>query len=171
MNKRKDKVIEQFVECVRDEWSITCPVGDLERLVKILGGELEIVDDVFCRQGEVFKTIDDKFVIRATEWRTRFVVAEQLGHLFLHMGFYYRPEQWVEQEIEKTSQYSAEESIQAMHFAQCLLMPTERLVDLIDEQEGPEVDLSEIADYFGVPDNQVFYRARDLGLVYRPIDQ
>lgn len=94
---------------------------------------------------------------------TRFCIAHELGHLFLHM---------VEKDTEgrlklihdsyyKSSQVSLCEW-EAEEFAACLLMPEEEFRTAIEECDG---DVIEIADTFKVSPQSVIMRCKRLGII------
>lgn len=82
-----DTTIREIINSLTDDiikiFKINIPIGDIEQLVKDLGGT--IVIDNFCLNGELVKNGDSFKIILSPfqdEKRKRFTVAHELGHLF-----------------------------------------------------------------------------------------
>lgn len=174
MNRRKRELIESLVEIIRSELSIPCPIEDIDSLVNLLGGELVLINDPLLLDGRVYKLDNDegcKFRIEinkdTSKNRKKFTVAHELGHLFMHMGYIFNSEVWEQQKTGDCylrSGYS-EKEYEANEFAAALLMPKAELSKYIDALEGPEVNLSEVADHFNVSALAAFNRCKFLDLI------
>ena len=105
--------------------------------------------------------------------RTRFSLAHELGHLFLHMGFL--TDRWNNAETFKDSiyfrtiyrkdnNYSEEES-EANEFAAAFLMPTEQFKnELFSRTSNGIIDFSSISNKFDVSEQAAINRAKFLGI-------
>lgn len=173
MDKRKRELIEEAAEMIRHEYSISCPVGDIKELVKMMGGEIHLVDEPLLIEGRVYKEKTGEgcnFVIevskRATDRWLRCHVAEALGHLFIHMGYIYDPEKWDKQKTyEFYSNKDIEERCVADEFAEALLMPKRDMLRYVDNVDGSEVNIFDAGEYFGVPAGSVLARCKTLRLI------
>lgn len=177
MNRKKRELIEALAESIRFERSIPCPIKNINTLVTSLGGELSLVNDPLLLGGRIYKFDSNencKFRIEirreTSESRKMFTVAHELGHLFIHMGYLYKPEVWEEQ---KTADYFLhpvlyEKEYEAIEFASALLMPKEELSQYIEDLDGSEVNLSDVADHFNVSTIAAFNRCKSLDLIENP---
>lgn len=174
MNRRKREIIEALVESIRFEQSIPCPIENINSLVASLGGELSFTNDPLLMNGRIYKLSNEegcKFRIEinstASENRKNFTVAHELGHLFMHMGYIYKPETWARQEVGDYYQRFgfSEKEYEANEFAAALLMPEVELSDYLESLEGTEVNLSEVANHFNVSTIAAFNRCKFLDLI------
>lgn len=151
------------------------PAYDPERAVHLLCGKIE--DDVTdeCEDARIVRAQDDsdyKFIIHLNKnkpfFRTRFSLAHELGHLFLHMG--YLTDRWNTAETfqdsiyyrsynRKDMNYSQEES-EANEFAAAFLMPKEQFRQSFIRNG---FNINTTAAEFQVSNDAARTRARNLG--------
>lgn len=98
--------------------------------------------------------------------KTAFLIAHELGHLFLHILL--DEEGKVKEEVKEKEFYTSEENMDADEFAAALMMPDERFIDvLIDasfaEKQGNAV-ITAVAKEFNVTWQAAYVRAVVLGL-------
>lgn len=165
-----DTTIRDIINSLTDDiikiFKINIPIGDIEQLVKDLGGT--IVIDNFCLNGELVKNGDGFKIILSPfqdEKRKRFTVAHELGHLFLHMGYLINEDLWNRQDNNVYYRLgSSEKEYQADEFAAALLMPKAEYYKIMEEYTtGNYVDTLKIAEYFNVSVDAASNRGKFLG--------
>lgn len=172
MDRKKRDLIENLVQIIRTEQSVSCPVENIGLLVRSLGGELSFSNDPLllggrvCRLNDKNRSFRIEVSIRLSEKKKRLAAAQELGHLFIHMGYLYNPEIWEQQKAGLWYQRDdSEKEYEASAFAESLLMPEAELRACIEAVEGSQVSLSEVSEYFGVPVQTALYRCISLKLV------
>ena len=161
-------MINSLAKDIIDAYDIHMPIHDMNDVVTMLGGCIEENNGV-C--DSAIKKQNDRFVIYipssySTE-RKRFAVAQELGHLFLHMGYMISPELW---EKQKNMAYyeskSPLEEYQANDFADALLMPKDIYKKVLEQYTtGNKVQTAKIAEYFGVSVSTAYSRGKSLGVL------
>lgn len=167
--------INKIADVVLEILNYTTPAYDPEKAVESLQGKIEedITDE--CEDARIVRASEDsgfKFIIHLNKnkpfFRTRFSLAHELGHLFLHMG--YLTDRWNTAETfqdsiyyrsysRKDMNYSQEES-EANEFAAAFLMPKEQFKESLIRNKS-NIDL--IAAEFQVSRDAARNRARNLG--------
>ena len=151
------------------------PVDAVNRLNGIIDNE--VADVAIDASIERCKTNGKAFIIHLNKekpfLRTRFSIAHELGHLFLHMG--YRTPRWENtEECFKDSvyyryermpgTYTTEES-EANEFAAAFLMPMEEFKKAVyDNTSDGIVDFLKVAEKFEVSTEAALNRARFSGI-------
>lgn len=161
-------MINSLAKDIIDAYDIHIPIHDMNDVVTMLGGCIEENNSV-C--DSAIKKQNDRFVIYipssySTE-RKRFAVAQELGHLFLHMGYMISPELWEKQKnmAYYESKYPLEE-YQANDFADALLMPKDVYKKVLEQYTaGGKVQTAKIAEYFGVSVSTAYSRGKSLKLL------
>ena len=174
------ETIDKVADIVRKILKFETPAYNPQTAVELIGGI--VVYDVFdeCIDAFIEKSQSDdskKFVIHLNAnkpfSRTRFSLAHELGHLFLHMGFL--TDRWNNAETFKDSiyfrtiyrkdnNYSEEES-EANEFAAAFLMPTEQFKnELFSRTSNGIIDFSSISNKFDVSEQAAINRAKFLGI-------
>ena len=97
MTNQKRKSIDRLAYQLRTALEVTTPV-DLVEIVEKLGGKVRILAlRENYASGKVTK-VDDSFEICVNpsdvDYRVRFTIAHELGHLFIHMGFLIDDTKW-----------------------------------------------------------------------------
>lgn len=92
---------------------------NLKRIIKKLGGKLIIENYDYLTEGSI-KKVNDSFIIRVPK-NDDWIIAIQIGHLLLHMGFKTNPEIWNKQKNEYRLFKTSEQTAQAVCFARCIL--------------------------------------------------
>lgn len=165
---RITKIINNIAEGIIDIYKIHIPINDINGVVTTLGGYIEENKDI-C--DSAIRKQNDRFVIYMPSFysaeRKRFAVAQELGHLFLHMGYIVNPELWDKQKnmTYYNSKYPSEE-YQANDFADALLMPKDVYKKVLEQYTtGNKVQTAKIAEYFGVSVSTAYSRGKSLGLL------
>lgn len=118
-------MINSLAEDILDIYKIGFRVDDINDLVQKLGGSIQMKKDFSYasleKNGDGFKIIVSSY---QDEQRKRFAIAQELGHLFLHMGYKTNAEIWEKQADKVPFQEKDPEKVrQANEFAAALLMP------------------------------------------------
>lgn len=112
-------------------------------------------------ENRVFNIICSK---QQSDVYTRFCIAHELGHLFLHMTK--KDEdgkvQIKEASFFKDNDYSSLYEWEAEEFAACFLMPEEEFRDYVRKLEG---DIKKLAEIFKVPPQSVITRCKRLEII------
>lgn len=131
MDYEMRKMINSLAEDVILQYNIKVPIDDINDVVKTLGGTiiednsinlLAIGNSSICKSANGFTICLYSF---QSEKKKRLVIAHELGHLFLHMGYGIDEELWKQQDIGEYYGKGAfiEEVYQANEFAAAFLMP------------------------------------------------
>lgn len=161
-------IINRLTEDLIRIYNIHVPINDISNVVTALGGYIEENKDI-C--DSAIRKQNDGFVIYMpfsySEERKRFAMAQELGHLFLHMGYKISPRLWNKQRnmFYYESKYPLEE-YQANDFAEALLMPKDVYKKVLDQYTaGNKVQTAKIAEYFGVSVSTAYGRGKSLGFL------
>lgn len=161
-------IINSLTEDLIRIYNIHVPINDISNVVTALSGYIEENKDI-C--DSAIRKQNDGFVIYMpfsySEERKRFAMAQELGHLFLHMGYKISPKLWNKQRnmFYYESKYPLEE-YQANDFAEALLMPKDVYKKVLDQYTvGNKVQTAKIAEYFGVSVSTAYGRGKSLGLL------
>jgi len=143
---------------------------NVETCIERLGGQL-----VRTQQAEEAKIekVGESFCITIREGlhpnRERFSLAHEIGHLFLHWGFWIDEDKWNAVEATGGSPllrfgYSDQE-FEAHEFAAAVLMPKDAFWDEVAKNLADDtIDLRPVAERFGVSVEAAKLRGRWLGL-------
>lgn len=176
MNQTRRDWIDKVADAVRYAYDINSPIDDIRNVVKNIGGE--IVTDSSISDGCIIKDNDNKFTIFVSsnekyfnDRYTRFTIAHELGHLFLHMYYQSDIEKWNQiknRESFNRDGYSEKES-DANEFAYAFLMPKNEFYRIVDKlaiykNEKKYVNTSALASYFKVSELAAVNRGIFLGV-------
>lgn len=164
-----ETLAEEIVRILR----LSVPV-DVNKAVKMLGGQIKY-DSSMKEEAKIEK--DGKgFIItlntrsdQIATGRVRFSVAHELGHLFLHMGYLNKDEQWekvetyVDSVYYRSNAYTTEE-LQANKFAAALLMPSQDFISTAMDTMGSNrsLNIEVIMHKFKVTRQAAIIRAKNL---------
>lgn len=166
MRDELNDIINKLTKDIIDTYNIEIPIRNIDDVVTTLGGCVEEDNDV-C--SSCIKRQNDGFVIYVSTYltpeRKYFAIAQELGHLFLHMGYTISPLLWSKQKnVAYYISKSPLEEYQANEFARALLMPKFEYKNILDKYTtGDEVKTGKIAEYFGVSVSAASARGKDLG--------
>ena len=176
MDQARRDWIDEVADAVRRVYAISSPVGDMQDVVKHMGGKIDV--DRSIPDGRIVKDSDNSFTVFVSSEenyfnsnRVRFTIAHELGHLFLHMYYQSDIQKWNHIENGQSFDrggYSGKES-DANEFAGAFLMPKNefyRIVeDLAIEEDGRKyVNTSAIASHFKVSELAAINRGKFLGI-------
>lgn len=169
MSNELNNIINNLAEDIIDVYKIQIPIKNMEDVVAALGGCIEENKAIVATSDSNVMKQGDGFVIYVSAYlapeRKYFAIAQELGHLFLHMGYTISPLLWSKQ---KNMAYyiskSPLEEYQANEFAMALLMPKFEYNNILDKYTtGDEVETGKIAEYFGVSVSAASARGKNLG--------
>ena len=96
--------------------------------------------------------------------RFKGVVANALGYLIIHLGYKINKDLW---SSRPNKTYDCEHSEKTNEFSASLLMPKWEYRKKIDEfTEDRQVNISEVAKYFGVYADLASFRGKSLGILW-----
>lgn len=173
----KRNEIRKLATNLRNALSLTQPPFDVEKAVIKLNGKIVFSDSFDCDTDAVIqKTGDNNFSIslnsQKPNYRSRFSIAHELGHLFLHMGFLVNPQKWntLSQEYSDSIFYRKAdvrrlEEFEANEFAAEFLMPSDHFITFVNSLVlNGKVNIQPIASYFDVSLEAVKFRGKFLGV-------
>lgn len=169
MNDELRMLINNLTQDIISTYNIQIPIINIDEVVVSLNGRIEesyAMDNM--SDGSIRKQ-DDGFIIfvspfQSAERRT-FIIAHELGHLFLHMGYLTNVELWERQDENIYHRFgSPEKEYQANEFAAALLMPKKNYKEIMDKNTiGNIVEIRKIASFFGVSVSAASNRGKFLG--------
>ena len=85
------QVINHLTQDIIDLYHIQIPIQDIDEAVKMFGGRVEEDREKYCKYCDFISKERDSFAIYISPYykfeRRKMIIAQQLGHLFLHMGY------------------------------------------------------------------------------------
>lgn len=145
------------------------PGFDMELLVKKLGGSIKLTPQNTFSKVEKFK---DGFVISVSSSydvkRRRFLVAHEIGHLFIHMHFL-NQNVWLNLKSCSSQVYAFghdQQELEANEFASEFLMPEKVFKEMALKfaKENYEDLIANLSNYFKVSEVAILYRGHNLKL-------
>ena len=161
-------MINNLAEDIIDIYKIHIPINNINDVVITLGGYIEENKDI-C--DSAIRKQNDRFVIYIpssySAERKQFAIAQELGHLFLHMGYKISQKLWDKQKnMVCYESKSPLEEYQANDFADALLMPKDIYKKVLEQYTtGNKVQTAKIAEYFGASVSTAYSRGKSLGLL------
>ncbi len=157
-----DNLIDNITEDIINIFDIKIPIVDIEDIVMKLGGRIETSDKTL---GYIYKN-DKEFVIVISlcpnKERKNLLIANGLGHLFLHMG--YQIDDKLYNSMNEYYSTNVIQEYQANRFALTLLMPKTEYKKIMDMYTiENKVNTKKIAEYFKVPISAAYNRGEYLG--------
>ncbi len=170
MDNKTRRYVNVIAGRIRKAYDIVTPIDNMEDIVHKLGGTVEEKTDFddLC-DGTIRKKDENSFVIVIppfqNEQRKAFRIAQELGHLFLHMGFKTDNECWSTQNQTIYRQFRiTEQEYQANEFAAALFMPEDKYRQVLDLfSQNNRVDVNKVAKYFNVSVSAAVTRGQFLG--------
>lgn len=170
--------ITKLANEVRSVYKIETPIKDIEAVVSRLGGVLCVeqntnlldldFDGLTRKTNEGFEIRIPKCYYDRLEQRN-FIIAHELGHLFLHMGYQIDSELWNRQSDTEYSRFMSDANYQADYFAYNLLMPKNDFLTSIDElSDGEYINPELVANKYNVSVATVNVYGRILGVFKMP---
>lgn len=170
MDNKTRRYVNVIADRIRKAYDIVTPIDNMEDIVHKLGGTVEEKTDFDdLDDGTIRKKDENSFVIVIppfqNEQRKAFRIAQELGHLFLHMGFKTDNECWSTQNQTIYRQFrTTEQEYQANEFAAALFMPKNEYRQVLDLfSQNNRVDVNKVAKYFNVSVSAAVTRGQFLG--------
>ena len=152
MNTSMRDKIDSLVRTIQDVYHIITPIDDVEHVVHVLGGSIQVDYSI---SGSVIEKAGDSFRILMgsysfSSYKGRFTVAVEIGHLFLHMGYKIDSNRWYSiPDGQYTRLWNSEEYSLAYEFASSFLMPVGLVYSRVrKETHDGVVDISKLSNYF-----------------------
>jgi Zn-dependent peptidase ImmA (M78 family) len=166
------KLVNNLTQDILNAYEIQIPIRDIDAVVEKLGGRIE--ECPLADAQHRLKKQKDRFVLYVSPyWKTKertFAIAQELGHLFLHMG-YRSSDLWARQ--EESGFYRADDinqEWQANAFAAAFLMPERQYKDIVEKYTtGESVDVRMVAASFDVSVSAAYRRGRFLGVLQKDV--
>lgn len=165
------KVIDHLAQDIIDQYHIEIPIQDIDQVVQTIGGRVEEDREKYCKYCDFISKEGNSFVIYISPYykpeRRKMIIAQQLGHLFLHMGYQTNHDLWNQQKEGRFHEKNGpEQARQASRFAYALFMPEDAYRNIVNHNlQGNIVHTKNVAEYFGVSTAAASLRGRELGVL------
>ena len=163
--------INELAEYVLDIYEIEIPIKNIEPLIKKLGGKI-VYEDLGYKDSVIIKTGNESFLIKVNKKesfninnRINALIAYELGHLILHMGYQRDRELWNKIETNQTIKTDFDENTEAWEFAGALLMPRSKYIESIEKNtdKNNHVNIKKVASDFCVDIGHAHHRGNVMG--------
>ena len=154
------------------------PITNIEKLVEKMGGTI-VFENLKYDHNHIIKTGNESFVIKINsryiqkdeknkDKHIKWMIANELGHLFLYMGYKTNNELWKSIQIKKEYHTHLLELDNVSIFKDSLFMPRNDFTRIIEKYKTKDntIDPQKIADYFNIGYGDVINRGRVLGFFY-----
>lgn len=164
-----NRLIENLTIDIIKAYNIDIPIKDIEGVIQKIGGHVIVTSE---KPEGVYKISNGFLIVYPPHIkdikRIRFRLAQELGHLFLHMKYLIDEEYWSNLPIgyclQTTQVY---EEHQANMFAEAFLLPGQAYAEKLREYKDKKIDFDNLAEYFGVASRLARDRAKHLKLIKR----
>lgn len=162
MGRRQEHIIYKIVGEIRKQLDLKYPLDIMDLIVNKMNGkvDLETFSDSTVRSKVKLEGDSFHLYISDSERDSQYLLAKDLGHLILHLGYFIKENPSVTEYTDSPlyrQGYSLEDS-EAEIFAQELLLPEEEFVSTLEN------DPESVTKVFGVSDLTVTKRRRWLGI-------
>lgn len=169
MDRRTRAFIAKIAEEVLKEFEIEIPIQDIDEVVKRLNGRIHSVDDALVDSSIVrLDNQEASFMIIVSSCqshsRRTFATAQEIGHLFLHMGYLSDTKTWESFNFHDSLENHTEKEFQAHEFASNFLMPQKEYIEYVSKNTEKEyINVYNLAEYFGVSESMATIRGKLIG--------
>lgn len=164
--------INNLAEDILKNNNIIVPIKNIKEVVELLGGKVSEKEDKNCYSTGNIKKGNNNMYFEIcipkgqSENRRNFAITNQLGHLFLHMGYCINEDLW--NSFDNDQMLNINDNIeakqQASEFALAFLMPIKLYKEVFDKySNNNRVLLGKVAEYFNVSIDVAFNRGKSLG--------
>lgn len=167
--------IEELSEYVSDKYNVKVPIANIEKLVEKMGGTV-VFENLKYDHNHIIKTGNESFIIKINNFyfpkdrkisdkALKRIIADELGYLFLYMGYQTNNELWKSISIKKEYHTHLLELDNVSIFKDSLFMPRNDFTKIIEKYKTKDntIDPQKIADYFNIGYGDVINRGRVLG--------
>lgn len=167
MDRNMKNNINELTETILILYKINPVRDNICDIVTKLGGSVK-TDGLLSYYSDCkIEKRDDSFVIyvpmNQPEKRLKGVVANALGYLIIHLGYKINKDLW---SSFPNKTYDCEHNEKTNEFSASLLMPKWEYRKKIDEfTDDRQVNISEVARYFGVYADLASFRGKSLGIL------
>ena len=164
MNNEMKQIVNNLTKDILQLYKVQTPINIIDELVYKLNGRIEYRNDNIS----AIAKSKNSFVIYISPncpiKHRIFLIAHELGHLFLHMGYRINSRMWNEQRNDAFYISSdIQNEFDANYFALALLMPEDEFNEIICKNANNGiVKISDIADYFNVSNSIAHMRGKTL---------
>lgn len=166
--------IEELSEYILDKYDVKVPITNIEKLVEKMGGTI-IYENLKYDHNYIIKTGNESFIIKINNFYfpkdgkisdkiLKRIIANELGHLFLYMGYEVNDKLWKTIAIDENHVLDYDQNVDAQVFGNSLLMPRNEYDKVMDKYTKNNIINTEIiADYFQVTLGNAIERGRTIG--------
>lgn len=166
--------IEELSEYILDKYDVKVPITNIEKLVERIGGTI-IYENLKYDHNHIIKTGNESFIIKINNFyfpkdrkisdkALKRIIANELGHLFLYMGYKVNDKLWKTISIAENHVLYYNQNVDAQVFGNSLLMPRNEYEKVINNYAKNNIINTEIiADYFQVTLGNAIERGRTIG--------
>lgn len=167
--------IEKLSEYVSDKYDVKVPITNIEKLVEKIGGTV-VFENLKYDHNHIIKTGNESFIIKINNFyfpkdgkisdkALKRIIANELGYLFLYMGYQTNNELWKSIQTKKEYHTHLLELDNVSIFKDSLFMPRNDFARIIEKYKNKDntIDPQKIADYFNIGYGDVINRGRVLG--------
>lgn len=173
---RHDEIIkiEELSEHILYKYDVKVPITNIEKLVEKIGGTI-IYKNLKYDHNHIIKTGNESFIIKINNFyfpkdgkisdkMLKRIIANELGHLFLYMGYKVNDKLWKTMPIAENHVLDYNQNVDAQVFGNSLLMPRNEYEKVINKYVKNNIINTEIiADYFQVTLGNAIERGRTIG--------
>lgn len=166
--------IEELSEYILDKYDVKVPITNIEKLVEKMGGTV-VYENLKWDHNHIIKTGNESFIIKINNYyfpkngkisdkALKRIIANELGHLFLYMGYKVNDKLWKTISIAENHVLDYNQNVDIQVFGNSLLMPRNEYDKAIDKYSvNHTIDTGIIADYFQVTLGDAIERGRTIG--------
>lgn len=180
MHIKRLVLINQIVEKIQEYKNIKPPINDIKEFIRSLGGTLEVNERMVgiklarisffsdstsnssnnsSSTGETFPYGKFTITVSTNEFSNRdmkFSLIRELGHLFLHRGFYADKKYLQPIKENDNVKFSLQQENEAKEFAAAFFMPMIQYQERVNQEcDKKTINFESIATYFQVPEIEV----------------
>ena len=135
--------IEELSEYVSDKYDVKVPITNIEKLVEKMGGTV-VFENLRWDYNHIIKTGNESFIIKINNYcfpkngkisdkSIKRIIANDLGHLFLYMGYKVNDKLWKTIAIAENHVLDYNQNVDAQVFGNSLLMPRNKYDKVINK--------------------------------------
>lgn len=166
--------IEELSEYILDKYDVKVPITNIEKLVEKMGGTI-VYENLKWDHNHIIKTGNESFVIKINsryiqkdkknkDKHIKWMIANELGHLFLYMGYQVNDKLWKTIPIAEEHFTDYNQHVDESVFGSSLLMPRYEYDKIVNKYaKNHAIDVEIIANCFQVTLDNAIDRGRTIG--------